>query len=103
MSDDAAGRRKATRGKQDAGTVIGEDLEKLPLERCFEELERIVAQLESPATSLEDSLKLFEQGMKLSQRCSRELTAVEKRIKIILESASGEVQLENFEAQEQQE
>jgi exodeoxyribonuclease VII small subunit len=74
-----------------------DDISKWPLERCFEELERIVAALESEATSLEESLKLFERGMQLSQRCTAELTAIERKIQLIVESSRGQAELQPFE------
>lgn len=87
--------KKAAAGKQD-DPLAG--MAEWPIEKCFEEMERIVGQLESPATSLEDSLKLFEQGMRLSRRCSDELSAVERKIQIIMENARGEIQAQDFEA-----
>lgn len=74
-----------------------EDMSKWPLERCFEELERIVSALESETTSLEDSLKLFERGMALSQRCTAELTAIERKIQVIVENSRGQTDLQPFE------
>ncbi len=55
------------------------DVESMPIEKCFEELEGIVVALESQADGLDESLRLFERGMKLSARCSRELTRVERQ------------------------
>ncbi len=72
----------------------------MPIEKCFEELESIVKALESQNTSLEDSLRLFERGMTLSARCSKELTRVERRIQMIVENTRGEVQLKDFRADE---
>lgn len=81
-----------------------EAVECMAIEKCFEELERIVAGLESQNVSLEESLRLFERGMKLSARCSRELTQVERRIQIIMENAkSGAVQAKDFAAEDLEE
>lgn len=77
------------------------DLEKWPIEKCFEELERIVGALENQTTSLEESLKLFERGMMISRRCSQELASIERRIQVIVENASGNVELKDFEPGEQ--
>ena len=85
------------------GTAQADDIEQWPIEKCFEELERIVGALENQTTSLEDSLKLFERGIKLSQRCSQELAAIEKKIKLIVENAQGEVQLKDFQPEEENE
>ena len=74
-----------------------DDIEAIPLEKCFEELESIVSQLEEQTVSIEESLKLFERGMRLSQRCSRELTAIERKIQLVVESSKGQPVLEPFE------
>lgn len=68
-----------------------------PLEKCFEELETIVAALEGESIPLEESLRMFERGMVLSRRCSSELTSIEKKIKMVIENASGEPRLVDFE------
>lgn len=47
-------------------------------------LREVVDQLERGALSLEDSLRLFEEGMALSQLCDRQLTAVEERVKVLV-------------------
>ena len=88
---------KSTHKRGAKAAAEADDFESWPIEKCFEELERIVAALESQTTSLEDSLKLFERGMKLSQRCSRELTSIERRVKLIVENTRGGTELEDFE------
>ncbi|MCX7020408.1 MAG: exodeoxyribonuclease VII small subunit [bacterium] len=67
-----------------------------PIEKCFEELENIVSHLENETTTLEESLRLFELGMKLSQRCSSVLSNIEKKIQIIVETTKGQPALEDF-------
>ncbi len=71
-----------------------------PIEKCFDELERIVEALEGEQIPLEESLRLFERGMILSRRCSVELAGIEKRIKIIVENTRGETQLKDFESED---
>lgn len=82
--------------KTASAQAFQDEIAKWPIEKCFDELERIVAQLESQTTSLEDSLQLFEQGMQLSRRCSAELQSVEKRIQLIMETSRGEAKFEDF-------
>lgn len=72
------------------------DPAQMPIEKCFTELETIVTALENDGTSLEEMLRMFERGMKLSSRCSKELKQVERRIQIILETANGETQVKDF-------
>lgn len=86
----ASGRTRARRGEV--------PVEELPLEKCFQELERIVEALEKENVSLDESLRLFERGMALSRRCMRELQAIEQRIEMIVEEADGTTRLERFNA-----
>jgi len=72
------------------------DIEALPIEKCFEELEQIVEALEQQAVSLEQSIALFERGMALSRRCSSELNRMEKRIQLIVEKDQGQPVYEDF-------
>ncbi len=73
------------------------DIAALTIEQCFEELEQIVETLEDDNTPLEDSLQLFERGMKIKQRCEKELSQIERRIKLIVETSSGEIEAVDFE------
>lgn len=80
-----------------AESELDKEIAALPLEKCFEELEEIVAALENQTTSLEDSINLFERGMKLSRRCNTELTRMERRIQLIVENSKQEIQTRDFE------
>lgn len=73
------------------------EIKSWPLEKCFEELETIVAALEGESIPLEESLRMFERGMVLSRRCSCELTSIEKKIKMVIENSNGETRLVDFE------
>ena len=48
-------------------------------------LEEIVDQLEGESASLEESLKLFEEGMKLTEACRSMLEEAEEKIKTLLD------------------
>ena len=65
---------------------------KLTFENAMEQLEKIVASLETEALSLELSLKKFEEGMKLSQYCSRKLEETEKKISMIMGITEDEIE-----------
>lgn len=54
-------------------------------------LEDIVGRMESGDLTLDESLKLYEEGVKLSQGCTRRLEEAQKRIEILLRSSSGEL------------
>jgi len=61
--------------------------EEKTLSRNFEaslaELERIVKELEKGDLPLEQSLALFENGMRLSAECKRQLEEAESRVEIL--------------------
>ena len=61
-----------------------EDQEQPTFEKGLEELEAIVQKLEGGDLSLEQSLKLFEQGVQLSQRCRKQLQDAETKVEILL-------------------
>jgi exodeoxyribonuclease VII small subunit len=48
-------------------------------------LEKVVGKLEGGDLSLEDSVRLFEEGMKLSDACKKELEAAEGKIQMLVE------------------
>lgn len=54
-------------------------------EESLRRLEDIVKQLEQGDLTLEASLKLFEDGIKLSRICSRQLEDAERRVEMLLQ------------------
>jgi exodeoxyribonuclease VII small subunit len=56
-------------------------------------LEGVVERLERGELSLEESVQLFEEGMRLSNACEKELDAAEGRIQVLVEGSGdgGEV------------
>jgi exodeoxyribonuclease VII small subunit len=65
-------------------------------EHCLKRLEEIVAALERADLSLEDSIKLFEEGMALSDDCRKQLDEAEGKIEILMRR-NGKVVAEPFE------
>ncbi len=65
-------------------------------EHGLEELEKVVSQLENGDLPLEKSLELFENGMKLSEGCRKQLQDAEAKVEILLRKG-GEVEPEPFE------
>ena len=65
-------------------------------EECLQRLEQILEQLEKGDIPLEQSLQLFEEGMKLSTSCRKELEEAEGRVEVLLKQ-NGKVQAEPFE------
>jgi exodeoxyribonuclease VII small subunit len=54
-------------------------------------LESVVERLERGDLPLEESVKLFEQGLKLSNACKKELEAAEGKIEILVKQSNGEM------------
>jgi exodeoxyribonuclease VII small subunit len=65
-------------------------------EECLERLEKIVAELEKGDVSLDHALELFDEGMKLSGSCRKELEEAEGKVEILLKR-NGKLQPEPFE------
>ena len=61
-------------------------------EKQLADLEAVVERLERGDLTLDESVRLFEQGMKLSQACKQELDQAEGRIQVLVESRSGTMQ-----------
>lgn len=65
-------------------------------EECLQRLEKIVQELEKGDAPLEQSLTLFEEGMRLSLICRKELEQAEGKVEILLKQ-NGKFQPEPFE------
>ena len=75
--------------------------EKQNFEEAIKELEVIASELENGDLSLDESVAKFEQGMKLSKKCSDMLEDAEKRITILLKDDDNNVKEENFIQEEE--
>ncbi len=63
--------------------------EQVPFEEALSRLEKTVEKLEAGDLPLEDSLKLYEDGVRLSQTCSQKLEAAERRIEVLERARNG--------------
>jgi len=63
-------------------------------EEAFKRLEVIVGNLESGDLSLEESMKLFEEGIGLTEACKLRLEDAEQKIQLLLKSSDGNLSLE---------
>jgi exodeoxyribonuclease VII small subunit len=52
-------------------------------------LETVVERLERGELSLDESVQLFEEGVKLSNACKKELEAAEGKIQMLVEQGNG--------------
>ena len=62
---------------------------KKTFESALTQLESIVEELESGSLDLNKMMKLFEEGMKLTQLCRGQLKEVEERISTIMKDGKG--------------
>ena len=65
-------------------------------EESLQRLETIVAELEKGDVALDRALQLFDEGMKLSGSCRKELEEAEGKVEILLKR-NGKLQPEAFE------
>jgi len=65
-------------------------------ENAFARLETIVGDLEKGELALEEALKLFEEGVKISQFCNAKLDEAERKVEILLKNKEGQFTEESF-------
>jgi len=63
-------------------------------------LESVVERLERGELSLDESVRLFEEGIKLSNACKKELEAAEGKIQILVDKGRGVMKAEPFDPEE---
>jgi exodeoxyribonuclease VII small subunit len=69
-------------------------------EKNLSRLDAIVHELEDTDLPLEKALVLYEEGMKLSDFCHKQLEEAEGRVEIMTRKAGGKVVAEPFAAEE---
>lgn len=65
-------------------------MSEMTFESALKQLELITSKLEGGALALDESMKLYEQGVKLSDFCAAKLNEAELKIKTLSEAESGE-------------
>ena len=73
----------------------------LSFEKGLERLDKIVQDLEQGDLPLERALELFEEGMKLSGNCRRQLEEAENKVEILVKRA-GKIVAEPFPSSEEE-
>ena len=73
----------------------------LTFEERLAALETVVERLERGDLTLEDSVRLFEEGVTLSNACKLELERAEGRIQVLVETQGGGVQVAEMEVEEE--
>ncbi|GEM_PF-319415 len=71
-------------------------------ELALERLEKIVEELEGGDLSLTDAIKKYEEGMKLSQFCTKKLHDIQKKIEILVKDSSGNITAKPFAEEEEE-
>lgn len=66
-------------------------------EKSLTRLEEVVKRLESTDLSLDEAMKLFEEGVKLSRDCQKQLEDAEGKVEILLKKADGKIAAQAFE------
>jgi exodeoxyribonuclease VII small subunit len=65
------------------------DVETLPYDDAFAELQRVVTRLETGGESLEATIALYERAVALQRRCERLLTEAELRVQQLMARQGG--------------
>ena len=68
----------------------------IKFEEALSKLEGIVKELESGELSLEESLAAFEEGIRLSRICSKQLDAAERKIEVLIKGEDGQLTIDGF-------
>ncbi len=69
----------------------------IKFEELIEKLEDEVKKLESGNTSLDEALLSFENAIGLVKQCNERLETAERRVRLLVESANGEVSDREFD------
>ncbi len=65
-------------------------------EDSLKQLETIIAKLEKGDLPLEESVRLFEEGVRLSNACKTEIESAEGKVQILLKQKDGSMQAAPF-------
>jgi exodeoxyribonuclease VII small subunit len=68
----------------------------------LKKLESVVEKLERGELTLDQSVKLFEEGMKLSNACKEELDKAEGRIQVLVQGRRGAMQVAEMEVADEE-
>jgi exodeoxyribonuclease VII small subunit len=66
-------------------------------EKSLVRLEEVVKRLEGTELSLDEAMKLFEEGVKLSRECQKQLEEAEGKVEILLKKADGKIAAQPFD------
>jgi exodeoxyribonuclease VII small subunit len=69
-------------------------------EKQLTALESVVERLEQGDLSLEESVRLFEEGIKLSDACKKELEGAEGKIQLLVDRGKSGMKVVDFDVKE---
>jgi len=75
----------------------------LKFEDAMKRLENIVEELENGSLNLEESLKKYEEGIQLSQFCTKKLSEAQKKVQILSKKGTGVLEAKNFDEKDTKE
>ncbi len=84
-----------------AASKPAEPQRKSDFEKSLVRLEEVVKRLENTDLSLDEAMKLFEEGVKLSRECQKQLEEAEGRVEILLKKADGKIAAQPFETEDE--
>ena len=90
MTSDPRESPPAAGGGHGSGPAPGEDGGAPSFEQLYERLEQVAQALDAGGLSLERSLALYEEGMRLAERCEALLDGVEQRIEMLRQARAGD-------------
>ena len=71
--------------------------QKFNIEKSLEDLNQIVKKMEHNNGTLEDNLNYYERGIKLINKCQKELKIAKQKVSILNQQADDEMELKDFE------
>lgn len=72
-------------------------MKELKFEDALKRLEKIVEELEGGNLGLEESLKKYEEGVQLSQFCTKKLNEAQKKVQILSKKSAGTLEATLFD------
>jgi len=69
-------------------------------EDAMKKLEKIVDELENGSLGLDESLKKYEEGVALSQFCTKKLNEAQKKVQILSKKGSGALEMKDFKEED---
>ena len=68
-------------------------------EENIKELENIINTLEGGEVSLDEMLNLFEEGIKRTKECAKQLKEAEQKVTVLVKGLNGELDEQPFDAE----